>query len=67
MKAGPEDCLVMRIVTSFRLSGHVHLATMRRRPDDWEDKSLPVPKELELSELQHTQMYLPDLPTAVTL
>jgi hypothetical protein len=66
MEAGPENCLVMRIVTSSCLSGHVHLATTRRRPDDWEDKSLPAPRELELSELQHTQMYLPDLPTAVT-
>jgi len=41
------------------------LATTRRSSDDWEDIARWVPLALELSEPQHTQMYLPNLPTAV--
>jgi hypothetical protein len=66
MEASPEDCFRDANVTSSCLSGSVHLATTRRTADDWEDTAAWAPRDLELSEQQHTQMCLPDLPTAVT-
>src|ERR1700730_12755440 len=53
-------------VTSRCLSGSVNRATTRRTADDWEDTAVWAPRELELSGQPHTQMCLPDLPTAVT-
>jgi len=68
LATGPawKIAFVMRNVTSSCLSGYVNLATTRRTADDWEDTAVSAPREWELSGQQHTQMYLPDLPTAVT-
>jgi hypothetical protein len=66
MEASPENCFRDANVTSSCLSGSVHPATTRRTSDDWEDIAAWAPMELDFSGQRHTQMCLPDLPTAVT-
>jgi hypothetical protein len=66
MEASLEDCFRVANVTSSCLSGSVNRATTRCTADDWEDTTASAPTEEDLSGQQHTQMCLPDLPTAVT-
>jgi hypothetical protein len=66
MEASPEDCF--RDAKSYvtLLNCLVNRATTRRTADAWEDTAASAPREWELSGQQHTQMCLPNLPTAVT-
>jgi len=66
MEASPEDCFRDPNVTSSCLSSSVNRATTRCTADDWEDTTASALTEGDLSGQQHTQMCLPDLPTAVT-